>query len=153
MNTEGALLVAIPDLVSDLVTLKQENIPVNYIRVAVSAKNFGKSTAWMRAFFIKEVFLSAGESLSGIPDYSGQSSGVMEVGTGDVIIPNGHVKRSINVQGSKFVTLSKEEGALYVYGKIDYLDIFNRERTTGFCFKYRGYSFYTSGPEGYNYRR
>jgi hypothetical protein len=35
----------------------------------------------------------------------------------------------------------------------DKLDIFNRERTTGFCFKYRGYSFYTSGPEGYNYRR
>jgi len=85
------------------------------------------------------------------PDYSGESSGQPEPGSKSVLIPNDPLKRFVNIHGSVFEKLNAEGGSLYVYGKIEYLDIFNRTRTTGFCFVYRGYEFHVAGPKAYNY--
>jgi hypothetical protein len=60
MSTEGALLIATPEFLSDLYGMKAENLPVNYIRVEITARNYGKSPASAANFFLKEKFLGIG---------------------------------------------------------------------------------------------
>ena len=121
--------------------------------------NCGKTPARITRIRAREHQVSKVDELPEEPIYEGTGIIVAKFDGNAFLPPNANVQPvNVGISGSDFVPIRQGKSVLYLYGFVDYLDVYDRQRTTRFCFIYHvpgGFNpspeaFYLGGPARYN---
>jgi hypothetical protein len=119
-------------------------------------RNYGKTMAVVTLFKARFLILSEGQQLPTDPDYEAADFQTVQVVT--QLPPDALVQPKAGISNFDFVPVYEQKSTLWLYGLVDYRDIYGFSHQSRFCFVYHipgGFNpnpagFYSSGPEAYN---
>jgi hypothetical protein len=119
-------------------------------------RNYGKTMAAVTLFKARFLILPGGQRLPPNPDYA-----ATDFQTVDVLAqlpPDAYFQPRAGIGNFDFLPVYEQQSTLWLYGLVDYRDIYDVPHQSRFCFVYHtpgGFNpnpagFYTAGPEAYN---
>ena len=123
-------------------------------------ENKGRTTAWVTALGSASQIIKAGDELPEEPPYTMAGPFTRE---GTVLPPNAKASRGVNIPAPNMAAIEHgyqgQEYVLYVFGIVEYRDIFGGEHETRYCYRFKPgpteadpapRDFYVDGPTSYN---
>jgi hypothetical protein len=99
--------------------------------ITYTAKNSGKTPAWITAIGAKIDVISALDDLPASPDYSDS----IEHMQGEImLVYDSFVERRQSVPWADWISITEASGLLCLYGVVEYADIYNRAHESRFCY-------------------
>jgi hypothetical protein len=145
LNSERAWVLV---EIGQIPNFQQEPDKLEFLWIHPTIRNYGRTPGRIKNIVARIALMPDGQGLPPKPEYpTGQGANLMV----DVVLPPSVPIQPIKLgmTGQEFIQVQQRKLFLYVHGFLDYLDISDIRRHSGFCYFYQVQAGYNPSPTGF----